>query len=530
MKIFSPKFAILLFIAAVIPLTLVLYNSDYERLSESVYVTRHWPLLRDFLNHDRWILEAARNWREGRLSTLAVVDEHQPLNSFPQFQYYGVGLYYLVAPLQILTGDVILTSWIVIGLFSFVFAYGVFLWCQWLTGCQRTALVVALVSALVPYRLTELFFWNMVASFAANSLLPLLSFLWVHFILKETPIDPVERFKDSLHLAALVTLGSTFLLTHNLTSMYAPLLLGPPLWIFLHRRLGGKPFPLARACLPLVLVLACSLFYWWPILRDHGSLLIRHDFYVMIPQALRMAPWHHILSPFPRWAFPFRGMNIQLGVPLILLGILFFRRKTAFLYLFIAEILFLACTNVWRFFPEFLQAIQFPYRLLSFATLLVLLASRRLKRSEALVLTAITVVFTPLLFDYHRAPRSRVDFSQFPVSGHADFLLDQKESLPPLQMRRDLPSNNPIQIPSLAVSSLSVLTEAAMLSGSRHAASFRVKLSGYEGATRVRAGIAIMYPGGEKRIVSPGNSASGKGNSGLGLRVGCGCGRVFRAA
>src|SRR3954470_6767658 len=108
---------VLLFSAALSPALFSWYSGGWQHPTESTY--RIYTGVRgDEVSHQRWLYEAGKNLRQGRVGTLAAIDEKQPINSSPQFQYYSVGIYALLAPLVNASGDVMLTYLVGLYLFS----------------------------------------------------------------------------------------------------------------------------------------------------------------------------------------------------------------------------------------------------------------------------------------------------------------------------------------------------------------------------------------------------------------------------
>ncbi|HEX9116545.1 MAG TPA: 6-pyruvoyl-tetrahydropterin synthase-related protein, partial [Anaerolineae bacterium] len=323
-------------------------------------------------------------------------------HGYPVFNYYAPLAYYLVEIWHLLGASYYLAYTIASGLLILAAGGGMFLLARAVFGSRgRWATVVAAAAYMyAPYFLTNIFVRGALPEALAQALLPWVFWSARGLVCAERP----RRFvlPASLSLAALV-------LAHNLTLLFVPL----P-WLayaaILWQRRGRRAAAAGAVLLAGGLALGLSAFFWLPVLAERSYIAETSLVVARIFLHDNAWTWHKFLNtalvyPYST-ATPFRLGLVQLV--LALAGVVLARRRDAE-WLFWVLVGLVAClgAGAWTL-PIWLsnatlQAVQFPWRLLSLASLSLALSTgglllrlhpgRRLAPAAALIL-AIAILVT----------------------------------------------------------------------------------------------------------------------------------------
>lgn len=174
-----------------------------------------------------------------------------------RFRFYPPLLYYMLAAGRALTGDWYSATLVVFTLLSIIGGLGIYLWTRQRFP-PRTALVAAMIFAILPYHLTQFYQASLLAEFAAMSFLPF-AFLFV---------ERISR-RDGLPLADIIGLGLSFglvILTHIPTTLVGALALG--LFALLCTDWRNRKRSLVFAAAGIGVALLLSSFFWIKVITE----------------------------------------------------------------------------------------------------------------------------------------------------------------------------------------------------------------------------------------------------------------------
>jgi hypothetical protein len=349
----------LLAVACCSPLLVPGWHANHEQLRPIARIFGAWQAMADGDLYPRWIPIAYGG------KGVAVFDFYPPAYTF------------LAAWLHLAGVPLILSAKLVLyGLFL-AGAAGTFLWVRRPLG-HAAGLVAAVLYLFAPYHFLDVYLRGAVAEFASLAPLPFL-FLAIDLA--------VERAAGAL--AALALSSAAVVVSHFLGA----LTIAPFAAIYALARAvqAGSGRAAGRVAAGALLGAALSAFYWLPALAERGAL-----------SAERLAgttegyqsPFHQFVHPLllldPTWKFggavpdsTESGMSYQLGLLLLAAGVAsaiaarrLARGERRFVVLALAlgagalALTTSASAPFYRFLPVF-QLVQFPFRFLGPATLLV---------------------------------------------------------------------------------------------------------------------------------------------------------------
>ncbi len=286
----------------------------------------------------------------------------------PVLNFYGPLSYYWGLPFTLLGLDVTLTMKLILAMGLIASAWSLYLFAR-LYLDRGPALVAAVLYAVLPYHLIDLYIRGAVAEFLAFVWFPLI--LWAFHRLIVRQRQPLYPALAALSLTALIV-------THSLSALiFAPVLIGY-LLLLLWRK---WEFPLwGMVALTLAAAMVLSAFYWLPVLTESG--------YVGLGSGASQGYQNHLLSPGDLLAWDpaydytvetpsvFRLGWVQTGL-LVAALILSWRVRrlwpfSAFwLLVAAASILMLTTASLplWHLFEKGLAFLQYPWRFQSLTVL-----------------------------------------------------------------------------------------------------------------------------------------------------------------
>ncbi len=469
--------AALLIFSLINPLVFNYYYGNHEKLSETSYILqdtkKYGP---EYYVHARFLYEGYKNLKLGRFNTLSIIDESNPLFSFPHFQFYNIGPSFILAVANFYFQDPINSYIFGIWLATFLYATGVYLLTKKLTRSTQTSLLLSFIFITSPYYITIFLSRSAFSEYIAISLIPIIILQIYHFLQTCKERNPKSFWLKYLFLSSLLVISSTiFLLTHNITTLFFIIILGTPALILL----GTKVKPDVKSLLlfipPSVLILSNILFYWIPVIT-YGNKTNISSTYSLLQTGLQWSPWNVVLAIFPTSSpgAVNTELYLQIGLPTLLLFILFFNWRKAYIHLLIILSFILVCFNVWSYIPPLFHTVQFSLRLLAFIPLLLLFAAKRLGKISFYLLLFSTI-FTAILF-YQRDTSfyfpAQKSFSTFPTINDWGFYQnsDYNVALKPsmdikksrINVRGETVNNNQVFILDKVKNSLAVTFEISL--------------------------------------------------------------------
>src|SRR4030095_13909988 len=128
------------------------------------------PSNRDLSNHFRFALPFYDSIASGNFYPGWLAESNNGYGD-PSFRFYPPALYYLLATFRFLTGDWYVATLLTFTIISIVAGLGMYCWSKTLLPAT-TATWVALLYALAPYHVNQLFQALMLAEWAASAILP----------------------------------------------------------------------------------------------------------------------------------------------------------------------------------------------------------------------------------------------------------------------------------------------------------------------------------------------------------------------
>lgn len=319
------------------------------------------------------IVEADNALAEGQFPIRVTPRQHGGAR-YPFFQFYGNFPYTLTAVLsRVLPGHDPYLAWKAVSWLMLVIG-GLYMWrlCRRLTRHNLAAVLAGVVFMTAPYMFADFVGRGAFTEFVAFNLLPPVFYhAWRAFA------SPGVR-----HICASAVAWALLGLTHNITYLYAVTLFG--LWLLSYasptRRYGLR---LGRVMLSGLLHGVLVLWYMVPQLSVMTSLEAgsntQHPFAWGYMSTLRVLLWPVALTPEQSNT---DHLTPQVGLPILLLVALglatVFARRTvgrrrgvvvrALGMFAIAFLLAWSPFDIWSYLPKLYSFVQFPYRMLAFAT------------------------------------------------------------------------------------------------------------------------------------------------------------------
>lgn len=417
---------ILFTFSLVLPVSFYILEGEHKIVTSSQYLSRNnnnnqTQLLEKF-GQLRIIYQASKNIKLNRYDSFSTIDDNNVINSFPIYHYYSPALYYGMGLLNLITQNVVITWVLGIWFFSLLYVCGFYLLAKKISKDTATSLLVTFIAITAPYMTTNILSRYSFSEFVGGSVVPLILYLFIEVIEKgkKTFWKEKETLIDYLTTSIFFTALSTFfVLTHNITTLYMPIVCGIPLLVYLFTTVKPNVKSILFFLPSLVLVILGALFYIIPSIQTQQKLLIADTFAGLLFPYIKLNDLGSLFSITP-YVSPMSTtphLYLQIGVPILLLAVLFFRVKVIHIYIIFALIIFAIVSPViWHILPQPLLAIQFPYRLLAFVPILFIFAAKKLSEF-ALIGGIIAAVIFGLMFMIRPGSAGsfhNYDFDMFP--------------------------------------------------------------------------------------------------------------------
>jgi hypothetical protein len=206
------------------------------------------PANKDLLNHFRFALPFYDSLAVGHFYPGWLAESNSGYGD-PSFRFYPPALYYLLALTRTVTGSWYVGTLLTLTALSMLGAFGMYFWTRSVLPAS-SAMWGAVIYALAPYHVNELYQAFLLAEFAGASLLPF-AFGFVERVCRD------RRYRD---VAGLATVYALLILTHLPLAVIGSLALA----VYAFVRIDGKHW---LASLRLLLIgatlgLAASAVYW----------------------------------------------------------------------------------------------------------------------------------------------------------------------------------------------------------------------------------------------------------------------------
>jgi len=206
------------------------------------------PANKDLLNHFRLALPFYDSLSTGHLYPGWLAESNSGYGD-PSFRFYPPGVYYLLSLGRALTGDWYVGTLLTLGLLSTLAGLGMYFWTRSILT-ESSAMCAAILYALAPYHVNQLYQAFMLPEFAGAALLPF-AFGFVERVCRRGLYRDVAGLAATYALLTLTNLplaviGSLALAVYGLVSIEKQ-----------HWRKS-----LRLLCIAAVLGLAASSFYW----------------------------------------------------------------------------------------------------------------------------------------------------------------------------------------------------------------------------------------------------------------------------
>jgi hypothetical protein len=426
---------LLLAFSLIHPVLFYYYEGEHIKLTESNYKVRdnshnHTSEIEKYAQM-RIIYQAYKNIKLHRTFSLVNIDDNTALNSYPIYQYYNFGISHLLGLVLFIVPDVIIAYTIGLWFFSALFVGGLYLLVTKISGSRKTAFLVILILLTYPYFLVNLLTRYANAEYFAISMVPMLIYLIILLLEKVTGIKNV---KDTLNIieycfySSLFTLlGSLFIITHNITTLYTPVLLGIPLLVYVFTTIKPSLKSFLFLIIPFAVIIGSSLFILVPVAQNQQTLLISDTFSGLLFPNFNLNDSSVAFRVFP-FTSPHSGqpfLTLQFGVPVLLLALVFFRIRNIYIYLLAGIVVWLVISpTLWYVLPPIFYVTQFSMRLFTYVPLLLLFAVRPLSKPLLIGMTLVTLFFG---FFFIQRPNSlhsffENDYDQFPSENHWNYM------------------------------------------------------------------------------------------------------------
>src|SRR6266498_3665560 len=206
------------------------------------------PANKDLLNHFRFALPFYDSLSSSHLYPGWLAESNSGYGD-PSFRFYPPALYYLLSLGKTLTGNWYAGTLLTLGLLSILSGLGMYFWTRSILS-ESSAMWAAILYALTPYHVNELYQAFLLAEFAGAVVLPF-AFGFVERVCRR------RRYRDVAGLAATY---AVLILTHLPLAIIGSLALGVYGFIRIERKHWRKSLTLLLVA--AVLGLAASSVYW----------------------------------------------------------------------------------------------------------------------------------------------------------------------------------------------------------------------------------------------------------------------------
>lgn len=276
------------------------------------------------------------------------------------------------------------------------------------TGKKEIAIVAAIFYVTNPYYLSNIYIRGAIGESAALTFLPLL-FLGVYSL-----------FNGDRKKHYFITIAATgLILTHNITTLYAAII--SFIYVIINFNKLKEKDILIKLLINILFIVGLTIFFIYPLLlHSFSGEYVIFDSDLMRTNGERVASgvisFKELFMEIPGQEVIFRLNIIQ--VVLFILSIFCYRfidkkdRKIYLSFIIFAILSVILCMtkNIWKFAPDILCNIQFPWRLLGFSgffistiagiNLFIILKKIFKNKENGLIFVIISIALLSLLYAY----------------------------------------------------------------------------------------------------------------------------------
>ena len=276
------------------------------------------------------------------------------------------------------------------------------------TGKKEIAIVAAIFYVTNPYYLSNIYIRGAIGESAALTFLPLL-FLGVYSL-----------FNGDRKKHYFITIAATgLILTHNITTLYAAII--SFIYVIINFNKLKEKDILIKLLINILFIVGLTIFFIYPLLlHSFSGEYVIFDSDLMRTNGERVASgvisFKELFMEIPGQEVIFRLNIIQ--VVLFILSIFCYRfidkkdRKIYLSFIIFAILSVILCMtkNIWKFAPDILCNIQFPWRLLGFSgffistiagiNLFIILKKIFKNKENGLIFVIIPIALLSLLYAY----------------------------------------------------------------------------------------------------------------------------------
>lgn len=445
---------LLLAFSLIHPVLFYYYEGQHVKVTPSTYKVRdnshNYTAEIEKFAQLRIVYQAYENIKLHRVFALSTIDGNNALNSYPLYQYYNFGISHLLGLMMFIVPDVVVVYAIGLWVFSLLFVFGLYRVIMKICGSKKTAFLFILVALTYPYFLVNLLTRYATAEYCAVSMVPMLIYLVIELLELGTRLRGLRQKQELAQYVFLhsvfILLGSLFIVTHNITTLYTVVFLGIPLLIYILRTIKPSIKAILLLIIPLPIIILNGMFILGPIVQNQSHLLISDTFSGLLFQNFRLNDSSVVFKIFP-FSSPYSGMpylNLQLGVPIILLAFIFFRPKSFHIYILCGLILWLIIApTLWHLLPPIFYVTQFSMRLFTYLPLVLLFAVRPISKFAFVTVTAITIFIGFFFFQRPNSPNSFYtnNYDVFPSENHWNYMQKGENPTIPAPVAVDPPGD-----------------------------------------------------------------------------------------
>jgi hypothetical protein len=321
---------LLFVLSLILPVSFYILEGEHQIVNESQYLSRNnnnnqTQLLEKF-GQLRIIYHATKNIKMDRYDSFSTIDDNNVVNSFPIYHYYSPALFYGMGMLNLIVRDVVVTWTLGIWFFSLLYVCGFYLLTKKITNHTATSFLMTFVAVTAPYMTTNILSRYSFSEFVGGSVVPLILFLCIAVF--EKGKKEFWKKKDSLidyvfTIACFTALSTFFVLTHNITTLYTPIICGIPLLVYLIFYVKPNLKSIVFFLPSLALIVIGSLFYIIPSVQTQQHLLISDTFAGLLFPYIKLNDLGTLFSITP-YVSPISTtphLYLQIGVPVLLIAV-----------------------------------------------------------------------------------------------------------------------------------------------------------------------------------------------------------------
>jgi hypothetical protein len=420
------------------------YEGEHVKVNESLYKVRdnsknHTSEIEKYAQM-RILYQAYKNIKLNRVFAMSNIDDNTVANSYPIYQYYNFGISHLLGLVVFVTQNVIVAYTIGIWLFSLLCVTGLYLLVTKISKSRKTAFLTILIFLTYPYFLVNLLTRYAFTEYLAISMVPMLLYLATillergnRFLLKA---ELKEQIEYVFIVSLFILLGSLFIITHNITTLFTPVILGIPFLVYLIYKIKPTFQSVLLLIVPIVVMIINSLFILVPVAQNQNTLLISGSFSGLLFDNFGLNDLSIATRLFP-FTSPLSGqpyLTLQFGLPILLFAIAFFRWKSLHIYALVGIVVWMVLApTIWHILPPIFYVTQFSMRMFTYVPLLLIFAAQPLSKNVTIALVVVTFFFGYFFIQRPNNPGQMFsnDYDEFPSENQWNYrTIGQNPSIP----------------------------------------------------------------------------------------------------